>query len=107
MCSTRFKDQLTPRSLHTIKMASLFDSLPSAGLRTRSKTSTTSSSSDNDRMLNWVQDDEKSNCMHCNTPFTLLTRKVRKQKATTLNDAKDLYHVCAASLSPMRERHLQ
>ncbi|KAL0587151.1 hypothetical protein ABG067_003209 [Albugo candida] len=56
-------------------MASLFDSLPSAGLRTRSKTSTTSSSSDNDRMLNWVQDDEKSNCMHCNTPFTLLTRK--------------------------------
>ncbi|DBA03532.1 TPA: hypothetical protein N0F65_011433 [Lagenidium giganteum] len=62
-------------------MASLFDSLPSAGLkhRARSGASVASTASTgapaSERALQWVYDEETSNCMHCNTPFTLLTRK--------------------------------
>jgi hypothetical protein len=72
-------------------MASLFGSLPSAGLRQHTRSgsggatslscSSSSSSSSNvcghgERTLHWVYDEETSNCMHCNVPFTLITRKV-------------------------------
>lgn len=61
-------------------MASIFGDLPTAGLRhhTRSGTlvASTGSGSVGERALQWVYDDETANCMHCNTPFTMITRKV-------------------------------
>lgn len=63
-------------------MATLFGDLPSAGVRSgRSSALVTAngsvSSATSERALQWVYDEETSNCMHCNTPFTLITRKVR------------------------------
>lgn len=57
-------------------MATLFGSLPAAGSRSGSSALVTAGSIGGERALQWVYDEETSNCMHCNTPFTLLTRKV-------------------------------
>ncbi|CAI5702843.1 unnamed protein product [Peronospora effusa] len=58
-------------------MATLFGSLPSAAMRNRGRSTALVSSTGNskERSLQWVYDDETSNCMHCNTPFTVITRK--------------------------------
>uniref|UniRef100_A0AAV1UXT2 Uncharacterized protein n=1 Tax=Peronospora matthiolae TaxID=2874970 RepID=A0AAV1UXT2_9STRA len=58
-------------------MATLFGSLPSAAARNRGRSTAlvTSTRSGSDRELKWVYDEETSNCMHCNTPFTMITRK--------------------------------
>ncbi|KAF1330754.1 Early endosome antigen 1-like, partial [Globisporangium splendens] len=62
-------------------MATLFGDLPAAGLRAgRSSALVTANGGaggTSDRALQWVYDEETSNCMHCNTPFTLITRKVQ------------------------------
>lgn len=59
-------------------MATLFGNLPTAGSQSRSGSSAlvAAGSIGGERALQWVYDEETSNCMHCNTPFTLLTRKV-------------------------------
>lgn len=63
-------------------MASLFGSLPSAAVRNQGRSTALVSASgsgsggSSERALQWVYDEETANCMHCNTPFTLLTRKV-------------------------------
>lgn len=60
-------------------MATLFGSLPAAGSQSRSGSGSSAliaAGSGGERALQWVYDEETSNCMHCNTPFTLLTRKV-------------------------------
>jgi hypothetical protein len=71
-------------------MATLFGSLPSAAMRNhgRSTALVSSAGSGSERALQWVYDDETSNCMHCNTPFSVLTRKVR--------EAADCYSRCLA-----------
>ncbi|KAL3674248.1 hypothetical protein V7S43_000206 [Phytophthora oleae] len=58
-------------------MATLFGSLPSAAMRNhgRSTALVSTAGSGSERSLQWVYDDETSNCMHCNTPFTVITRK--------------------------------
>lgn len=66
-------------------MATLFGNLPSVGVRASTGSSRGSAvggalvatNPGSERALQWVYDEETSNCMHCNTPFTLLTRKVR------------------------------
>lgn len=62
-------------------MATLFGSLPSAAMRNQGRStalvSSASNGSSSERALQWVYDDETSNCMHCNTPFTVITRKVK------------------------------
>ena len=66
-------------------MATLFGSLPSAAARNQGRSTalvTATTRSGSDRELKWVYDDETSNCMHCNTPFTMITRKVRRLFAT-------------------------
>lgn len=60
-------------------MASLFAGLPSAAVRNQGRSTalvSASGSGGSERGLQWVYDDETANCMHCNTPFTLITRKV-------------------------------
>jgi hypothetical protein len=65
-------------------MASLFAGLPSAAVRNQGRSTALVSASGSgggsgggsERGLQWVYDDETANCMHCNTPFTLITRKV-------------------------------
>ncbi|TDH68887.1 hypothetical protein CCR75_000464 [Bremia lactucae] len=58
-------------------MASLFGSLPSAAVRNHGRSTALLSATDNcsDRTLRWIDDEETSNCMHCNTSFTIITRK--------------------------------
>ncbi|GAB9471934.1 hypothetical protein Gpo141_00009129 [Globisporangium polare] len=58
-------------------MATLFGNLPTAGSQSRSGSSAlvAAGSIGGERALQWVYDEETSNCMHCNMPFTLLTRK--------------------------------
>jgi hypothetical protein len=66
-------------------MATLFDSLPSAGVKSTSRGSSSGANGSStsgaivtsgERTLQWVYDEETSNCMLCNTQFTLITRKV-------------------------------
>lgn len=63
-------------------MASLFGSLPSAAVRNQGRSTALVAAAGgggaggSERALQWVYDDETANCMHCNTPFTLITRKV-------------------------------
>lgn len=69
-------------------MATLFGNLPAVGARSQAAGRSGGSSGGgaivttggNERALQWVYDEETANCMHCNTPFTLLTRKVRASK---------------------------
>lgn len=65
-------------------MATLFGNLPAVGARTQPMSRSGSGGGalvaavGSERALQWVYDEETANCMHCNTPFTLLTRKVRQ-----------------------------
>ncbi|KAL7688085.1 putative C2 domain, FYVE zinc finger, Zinc finger, FYVE/PHD-type, Zinc finger, RING/FYVE/PHD-type [Plasmopara halstedii] len=58
-------------------MASLFGKLPSAAMRNygHSTALVSTANSNCERTLQWVYDDETSNCMLCNTLFTMITRK--------------------------------
>ena len=75
------EDREAPESIThvVIDMATLFGSLPSAAMRNRGRNTALVSSTrgnSSEHALQWVYDDETSNCMHCNMPFTLITRKV-------------------------------
>ncbi|KAL3656483.1 hypothetical protein V7S43_018630 [Phytophthora oleae] len=64
-------------------MATLFGSLPSAAMRNhvRSTALVSTAGSGSGRSLQWIYDDETSNCMHCNTPSTVITRKVQRKSS--------------------------
>ncbi|RLN83141.1 hypothetical protein BBJ28_00025613 [Nothophytophthora sp. Chile5] len=86
-------------------MATLFGSLPSAAMRNHGRSTALvsaaggSGSVGSERALQWVFDDETANCMHCNTPFTVITRKAR---GTSDLPSRPLTGVFLASLQPMR-----